>query len=85
MAATRNRESRDITVAFVYYVPVCDVAIPPLLGKRGGALLLKPVFTDENSPIYTRQEFEECDELYARHGYTLLYASSGNFSEKLFP
>lgn len=33
MAATRNRESRDITVAFVYYAPVCDVAIPPLLGK----------------------------------------------------
>lgn len=47
--------------------------------------LLKPVYTDESFSVYTLQEFEECYEFYARHGYTLLYLSSRNFSEKLCP
>lgn len=78
MAATRNRESRDITVAFVYYAPVCDVAIPPLLGKcapvKTPCTPVMKVF-----PFIYLQEFEEGDELYARHGYTLLFVLSRNF------
>lgn len=53
MAATRNRESRDIIVAFVYYIDVCVCVWCGNTSsfEEENSLLLKPVYTSKSFPF----------------------------------